>query len=528
MITKLNKNICIIFLSIALIAVILFSTGFSSPHTTGVQSPESIRFLHPYAYRIDVHVIIENIGNATATSGYVDLPIPQPDSPFLFVSDVVFYPEVSKSIDDGHNSVLGRVNFTNIKAGEKSEVVYSYRYQTYNYIIDKYDLEISDYSIEDEGLKYFTEPQPLVESDAPEIIEIGKYLSSKSTNVFDLIKETKAYIREKIEYERSYNSENGALWALNNGKGDCSEFSALFTAIMRSLGIPTRIVTGFMAEDYPQLVTNLEYIKTLHAIVEIYIPGIGWVPNEPQELDEMVFIPGNTINTSMENLTDPNYLVLIEDQNYQLKDHGGYWYYYDDVNNPAQIQFSTDSYIVITPVEIWTGEEMPEIWIDNTPPEIELSGLMDKYGPETNTVNMEILVKDESEISKTELTIDGGERWFDTSNFGDIFGTVGEFSVDTNPYDGGIQINLSIEMYPDTYYIAVRSTDSEGNQAQTETKTVIVESPIPILPELQPEDRGPLILLTLVCCGSTCLIVITIILIIVLVTVNRKKNTVKK
>jgi Flp pilus assembly protein TadB len=85
-----------------------------------------------------------------------------------------------------------------------------------------------------------------------------------------------------------------------------------------------------------------------------------------------------------------------------------------------------------------------------------------------------------------------------------------------------------MEMYPETYYIAVRSTDSEGNQTQTEIKTIIVESPIPTLPEFQPGDRGPIILLVIVCCGSTCLIVFVITLIIVLVAVNRKKTAARK
>jgi hypothetical protein len=297
---------------------------------------------------------------------------------------------------------------------------------------------------------------------------------------------------------------------------------------MRSLGIPTRIVTGFMAETYPQTATEIDYIDTLHAIVEIYVPGIGWVPNEPQELDEIEFLPGKTINTSMENLTDPNYLVLIEDQNYQLKDHGGLWYYYDDVNVPAQIQFSKASYAVITPVEIWTEEETPEIWVDNNSPEIEVTGLKDNYDAEANQVNMEILVNDESDITKTEITLDGGEKWFDLSNSGELFGTVAQFSVDASSPDGGIQFTLSMEMYPETYYIAVRSTDSEGNQTQTEIKTIIVESPIPTLPEFQPGDRGSIILLVIVCCGSTCLIVFVITLIIVLVAVNRKKAAARK
>jgi len=516
------------FIYLVLVASIMFSSGFSAPQDTKVQSQEAIRFLNPYAYLVDVHVVLENIGDATATSGYVDLPIPQSNPPFFFTKDVIFSPEISKTLDDGYNSVLGRVNFSNVKAGEQFEIIYSYRYQTHNYIVDRYDLEVYDYYVEDKALKYFTEPQPLVESNAPEIIEIGKYLSAKSTNIFDLTKEIKAYMREKIKYDRSYNGENGALWALKNGKGDCSEFSALFTAIMRSLGIPTRIVTGFMAENYPQTTTEIDYIDTLHAIVEIYVPGIGWVPNEPQELDEIEFLPGKAINTPMENLTDPNYLVLIEDQNYQLKDHGGFWYYYDDVNVPAEIQFSKASYAVITPVETWTEEEMPEIWVDNNPPEIEVTGLKDKYDAETNQVNIEISVKDESEISKTEITLDGGEKWFDLSNFGDIFGTVSEFSVDTSSSDGGTQFTLSMEMYPETYYIAVRSTDSEGNQTQTEIKTIIVESPIPTLPEFQPGDRGPIILLVIVCCGSTCLIVFVITLIIVLVAVNRKKTAARK
>ncbi|MDR2418904.1 MAG: hypothetical protein LBD79_07595 [Treponema sp.] len=65
-------------------------------------------------------------------------------------------------------------------------------------------------------------------------------------------------------------------------KGYCSYYASAFTLLLRSLGIPTRLVAGFLIDlnlgvfDYYPVSTNMA-----HAWVEVYFPGYGWIEYDP-------------------------------------------------------------------------------------------------------------------------------------------------------------------------------------------------------------------------------------------------------
>jgi transglutaminase-like putative cysteine protease len=64
--------------------------------------------------------------------------------------------------------------------------------------------------------------------------------------------------------------------------GYCDYFATTMTVLARAVGVPARLATGYATGTYdPELgfyvVTGLD----AHAWVEVYFPGIGWVPFEP-------------------------------------------------------------------------------------------------------------------------------------------------------------------------------------------------------------------------------------------------------
>jgi len=78
---------------------------------------------------------------------------------------------------------------------------------------------------------------------------------------------------QKVKYG---NTTKKCSWVLKNKIGTCDEFSSLFIALCRSLGIPARYVSGVAYSNIPEL----EGFGN-HAWAEAYFPGYGWVPFDP-------------------------------------------------------------------------------------------------------------------------------------------------------------------------------------------------------------------------------------------------------
>ncbi|WP_254562365.1 transglutaminase family protein [Dyadobacter diqingensis] len=89
--------------------------------------------------------------------------------------------------------------------------------------------------------------------------------------------ELSKYIAENFSYQ---NREFGVAYppddTLRDKTGSCRDYSRLFIAACRSLGIAARFVSGY-------LYGNLMQAHELHAWVEVYLPGAGWRGFDPTE-----------------------------------------------------------------------------------------------------------------------------------------------------------------------------------------------------------------------------------------------------
>ena len=76
----------------------------------------------------------------------------------------------------------------------------------------------------------------------------------------------------------SYNGQDwGAQAALGEMGADCTEYASLMMALSRAVGIPARYLEGLWAGGE----TGKEDARTEHAWLEVYLPGVGWVPMDP-------------------------------------------------------------------------------------------------------------------------------------------------------------------------------------------------------------------------------------------------------
>ncbi len=86
-------------------------------------------------------------------------------------------------------------------------------------------------------------------------------------------------IHEHIAYERR---EEGAARepgeTLKLASGSCRDYAALLAAVLREYGVASRLASGFLVE--PGEGDRFAY-NALHAWVEAYLPGAGWIGFDP-------------------------------------------------------------------------------------------------------------------------------------------------------------------------------------------------------------------------------------------------------
>lgn len=115
-------------------------------------------------------------------------------------------------------------------------------------------LKFHEKPIKETLLDIFLKPEKKVESNHEYIKEAAlKFISVK-----DKPEKVYQWIKNNIRYSGFDKEEKGALYALKNRRGDCTEYMDSFTAILRSLGIPSRRIAGYESEN-PGVLRTSDY-----------------------------------------------------------------------------------------------------------------------------------------------------------------------------------------------------------------------------------------------------------------------------
>lgn len=130
------------------------------------------------------------------------------------------------------------------------------------------------YEIPDD-LKVYLKSAENIQSDDHGIQMLAESLTNESRTDFERIAVLAAWVYDSIAYNKSMGQESeDAKWVLENRVGTCDEFSTLFIALARSVGIPARFVAGY---HYG----NGRWEE--HAFAEVYLGR--WVPVDPTNLE---------------------------------------------------------------------------------------------------------------------------------------------------------------------------------------------------------------------------------------------------
>ena len=104
---------------------------------------------------------------------------------------------------------------------------------------------------------------------------------------YDLVMALTSYLQQNYRYSLNLGhvppGRDPVDWFLFDAKiGYCEQFATAATLMLRSLGIPARLATGYSTGTYdPVLNQSVVRERDAHAWVEVFFPNDGWVPVDP-------------------------------------------------------------------------------------------------------------------------------------------------------------------------------------------------------------------------------------------------------
>jgi hypothetical protein len=127
-----------------------------------------------------------------------------------------------------------------------------------------------------EEIKIYTQPQEIIDSDTKEINIQASNIIEGETDLLEALNKIAKWIKANIDYTLDSSTEEvsqEASWVLENRYGVCDEITSLFIAMLRSVNIPARYISGVAY-------TNLDNLNAWgpHAWAEVYVPGYGFIP----------------------------------------------------------------------------------------------------------------------------------------------------------------------------------------------------------------------------------------------------------
>ena len=130
----------------------------------------------------------------------------------------------------------------------------------------------------DPDVQRYLEPEPLIESDAPEIVAEAELAVQGVDGDRARVEVLTRYVNALLEKKPTI-SLPSALDVLRTKVGDCNEHTALYVAMARALGIPARIAVGLV------YVLGAQGAFYYHAWPEVYLDEGGgrglWLPVDP-------------------------------------------------------------------------------------------------------------------------------------------------------------------------------------------------------------------------------------------------------
>jgi transglutaminase-like putative cysteine protease len=122
------------------------------------------------------------------------------------------------------------------------------------------------------------------------ILALARQMSAGKVSVADRARAIEEHLQRDygytLELPKTTISDPLAYFLFSRKKGHCEYFASAMAVMLRSLGIPARMVTGFQSGQLNPI-TELYVIRAsdAHSWVEAWLPGRGWTTFDPTPAD---------------------------------------------------------------------------------------------------------------------------------------------------------------------------------------------------------------------------------------------------
>lgn len=132
-------------------------------------------------------------------------------------------------------------------------------------------------------------------ADDPELDSLSRRLLANAKTTLEAVERVIAFTAHRIRYALPDGSSETASATLRARRGSCVGRSLLAAELLLRAGVPARQVTGILVarrawELTPESrnVFNAELGGVRHRWIEVFVPGLGWVPSDPGGLANTV------------------------------------------------------------------------------------------------------------------------------------------------------------------------------------------------------------------------------------------------
>ncbi len=120
----------------------------------------------------------------------------------------------------------------------------------------------------------------------PRIPRLAAQVSGPASNSYDKAVALEQYLKTHYGYTLQLPSspvtDPVANFLFERKQGHCEYFASSMAVMLRTLRIPSRVVNGFVSEEFNDLTGNyVVRARNAHAWVEAYFPNYGWVTFDP-------------------------------------------------------------------------------------------------------------------------------------------------------------------------------------------------------------------------------------------------------